>query len=208
MATIRCCWHWQSALLADLVLIYVHGFNSSALSYKAGLLREHMTKLDLAEYYACPELSHRPAQAMAQLQALIAPYTASTVTLVGSSLGGYYATRLVETLGARAVLVNPAVRPYELLAPYTGLQKNLYTGEEYQFTAEHVAELRALEVDHITPERYLLITATGDEVLNYRDAVARYAGCEQIIVNGGDHGFRGFADYLDTVIAFWQRGRV
>jgi predicted esterase YcpF (UPF0227 family) len=190
------------------VLIYVHGFNSSALSYKAGLLREKMAQLGLSAHFACPELSHRPAQAMAQLQALIAPHDASAVTLVGSSLGGYYATHLVETLGARAVLVNPAVRPYDLLTPFTGPQKNLYTGEEYQFTVEHVAELRALEVDHISPERYLLITATGDEVLDYRDGVARYAGCEQIIINDGDHGFRGFADYLDPVIAFWQRGRV
>lgn len=162
----------------------------------------------MAEHYACPELSHRPAQAMAQLQALIAPYDAKTVTLVGSSLGGYYSTYLVENSGVRAVLVNPAVRPYELLAPYIGPQKNLYTGEEYEFTAGHVAELRALEVERITPERYLLITATGDETLDYRDGVARYAGCEQIVVNGGDHGFRGFAAYLDAVIAFWQRGRV
>jgi predicted esterase YcpF (UPF0227 family) len=190
------------------VLIYVHGFNSSALSYKAGLLREHMAKLGLARHYACPELSYRPTQAMAQLQTLIAPHDPHTVTLVGSSLGGYYATRLVETLGARAVLVNPAVRPYELLAPYTGPQKNLYTGENYEFTPGHIAELRTLEVEHITPQQYLLITATGDEVLDYRDGVARYAGCEQIIVNGGDHGFRGFSEYLDGVIAFWQHGRV
>lgn len=190
------------------MLIYVHGFNSSALSYKAGLLREKMAQLGLSAHYACPELSHRPSQAMAQLHALIAPHDAGSVTLVGSSLGGYYSTHLVETLGARAALVNPAVRSYDLLAPYTGPQKNLYTGEEYQFTTEHIAELRGLEVDHISPERYLLITATGDEVLDYRDGVKRYAGCEQIIVNGGDHGFRGFADYLDIVIAFWQRGRV
>lgn len=203
-----CCWHWPNVFRLELVLIYVHGFNSSALSYKAGLLRQHMAKLGMAEHYACPELSHRPALAMAQLQALIAAHDASTVTLVGSSLGGYYATHLTETLGVRSVLVNPAVRPYELLAPYTGAQKNLYTGEEYQFTDEHIAELRALEVDHITPERYLLITATGDDVLDYRDGVARYAGCEQIIVNGGDHGFRGFADHLDTVVTFWQPGRV
>ncbi len=190
------------------MLIYVHGFNSSVLSYKAGLLREHMAKLGLAQHYACPELSHRPAQAMAQLRDLLAPFDARTVTLVGSSLGGYYATWLVEHLGARAVLVNPAVRPYELLAAQTGLQKNLYTGEAYEFTAAHIDELRALEVERITPARYLLITATGDEVLDYRDGVRRYAGCEQMVVTGGDHGFRGFADYLDPVIAFWQRGRV
>lgn len=190
------------------MLIYVHGFNSSALSYKAGLLREHLQKLGLAEHYACPELSHRPEQAITQLRALLAPHDPRCVTLVGSSLGGFYSTWLAEHLGARAVLVNPAVRPYELLAPAIGPQKNLYTHQHYEFTQGHLDELRALEVGHITPQRYLLITATGDEVLDYRDGVARYAGCEQIIVNGSDHGFREFAGYIDPVIAFWRRGRV
>jgi uncharacterized protein len=190
------------------MLIYVHGFNSSALSYKAGLLCVHMAKLGLAAHYACPELLHRPAHAMAQLRALTAAHATENITLVGSSLGGYYATWLVENLGVRAVLVNPAVRPYELLEPLVGPQKNLYTGETYEFTAEHVDELRALEVAHISPKRYLLITATGDEVLDYRAGVRRYDGCEQIIVDGGDHGFREFAQHIDAVISFWQRGRV
>lgn len=190
------------------MLIYVHGFNSSALSYKAGLLRTHMAGLGLAQHFACPELSHRPAQAMAQLQKLVAEHAPSTVTLVGSSLGGYYATAVVENLGARAILVNPAVRPYDLLQTMVGPQKNLYTGDTYEFTTNHLDELHALEVDHITPGRYLLITATGDEVLDYRAGVERYVGCEQIIVSGGDHGFREFENHLDAVITFWQRGRV
>ncbi len=190
------------------MLIYVHGFNSSALSYKAGLLRAYMAQAGFAEYFSCPELAHRPAQAIAQLRALMAAHDARTVTLVGSSLGGYYVTWLVENLGARAVLVNPAVRPYELLAPYVGPQKNLYTGTEYEFTAAHVDELRELETKQITPQRYFLITATGDEVLDYRAGVERYAGCEQIVVQGSDHGFREFADFLGPIVAFWQRGRV
>lgn len=190
------------------MLIYVHGFNSSALSYKAALLRQRMTSLGLAQHYACPALPHRPAQAMALLRELVAAYPAPSVTLVGSSLGGYYATWLVENLGVRAVLVNPAVRPYELLVPALGPQQNLYTGEEYEFTVGHLDELRELEVDHVTPGRYLLITATGDEVLDYRAGVRRYTGCEQIIVDGSDHGFGDFDRHLDAVITFWQRGRV
>ena len=205
----RCCWRWRDASPAEhAVLVYVHGFNSSALSYKAGLLRERMAALGLAAHYACPELSHRPAQAMAQLEALIAPHDPRGVTLVGSSLGGFYVTSLVERFGARAVLVNPAVRPYELLAAHAGPQKNLYTGQVYEFTAAHLDELRALELESVNPQRYWLITATGDEVLDYRDGVARYAGCLQTVVNGGDHGFREFADYVDPVIAYWRNGRV
>ena len=190
------------------LLIYIHGFNSSALSFKAGLLRDHMTRLGFAQYYACPELSDRPAQAMVQLEALIAPHDLRSVTLVGSSLGGFYATSLVERFGARAVLVNPAVRPYELLAAYLGPQKNLYTGASYELTPQHIDELLALEVGAVTPSRYLLITATGDEVLDYRAGVERYAGCEQSIVHGSDHGMGDFAAFLDRVISFWQAGRV
>ena len=190
------------------MLIYIHGFNSSAQSYKARLLGEVMHQQGLAAQFACPELHHRPEQAMAQLEALVVPQAGDAVTLVGSSLGGFYATSLAERFGVRAVLVNPAVRPYQLLGGYLGPQKNLYTGEEYDLTSQHIDELRALEVTVITPSRYLLITATGDEVLDYRAGVERYAGCEKIIVEGGDHGFREFAAYIPQVIAWWQRGRV
>ncbi len=184
------------------MLIYVHGFNSSALSFKAGLLRDRMAALGLGNEYACPELSHRPQQAIAQLETLIAGSPGAVTALVGSSLGGFYATWLAEKYGLKAVLVNPAVRPYELLRDYVGPQKNLYTGAEYEFTGQHVAELRNLEVPDITPERYLLMVQTGDEVLDYRQAVAKYRGAKQIVVEGGDHGFSRFADYLDSVLEF------
>jgi predicted esterase YcpF (UPF0227 family) len=182
------------------LIIYIHGFNSSPASFKAKLLRERLTALGRADEFAAPALPHRPAAAAALLEGMAREHPQAL--LVGSSLGGYYATWLVERFGVRAVLVNPAVRPYELLAGYVGRQKNLHSGEEYDFTAQHVEELRALEVAAITPARYLLLVASGDETLDYRHAVARYRGARQIVVDGGDHGFSGFAAYLDTVLAF------
>jgi predicted esterase YcpF (UPF0227 family) len=184
------------------VLIYIHGFNSSAQSYKAGLLRERMAASGLGSEYACPELSHRPAQAIAQLETLIAGMSIETTALVGSSLGGFYASWLTEKYRLRTVLVNPAVRPWELLHDYLGPQTNLYTGVEYQLTAIHLEELRALEVPTISPERYLLLVRTGDEVLDYRRSVARFRGCRQLVIAGGDHGFGDFGDYLDAVFEF------
>jgi hypothetical protein len=94
------------------------------------------------------------------------------------------------------------VRPYELLAPLIGPQKKFHTGEEYDFTAQHVAELRALEVERVTPARYLLIVAKGDEVLDYRRAVERYRGCRQLVIEGSDHGLSEFGDYLETVLEY------
>jgi len=182
------------------MLIYIHGFNSSPASSKAQWLKARLEALERGAEFAAPALPHGPAQAAALLDALVVRHPGAA--LVGSSLGGYYATYLAEKHGLKAVLLNPVVRPYELLALLVGRQKNLHTGEEYDFTTQHVAELRSLEVDQISPERYLLIVATGDEVLDYRAAVTRFQGCRQIVIDGSDHGLSDFANYGDAVIEF------
>ena len=182
------------------MLIYIHGFNSSPASSKAQLLKARMEALGRGGEFAAPALPHSPAQAAVLLDALLKRHPGAA--LVGSSLGGYYATYLAEKHGLKAVLLNPVVRPYELLEPLVGRQKNLHTGEEYDFTKQHVAELRSLEVDRISPGRYLLIAATGDEVLDYRAAVACYQGCRQIVIQGSDHGLSDFADYLETILKY------
>ena len=146
-----------------------------------------MRALGRAADYVVPALPHRPAEAMALLRGLVEQNPGAA--LIGSSLGGYYATWLAEHHASRVVLVNPAVRPYELLAGHIGRQKNLYTGEEYEFTRAHVDELRALECATIMPQRYFLMVETGDEVLDYRHAVERYRGARQLVIEGGDHGF-------------------
>ena len=184
------------------MLLYIHGFNSSAQSHKARLTRERMAALGRAEEFACPDLDHRPRRAIAQLEALIGGAGDAPVSMIGSSLGGYYATYLAEKHALRAALLNPAVRPYERLHEALGPQRNLYTGAPYQFTSGHLSELEALEVPHVTASRYLLLVTTGDEVLDYRMAVTRYAGCRQVVIEGGDHGLSGFVDYLDPVLAF------
>jgi predicted esterase YcpF (UPF0227 family) len=181
-------------------MIYIHGFNSSPASSKARLLHERLTMLGPAHEFLAPALPHSPAAAARVLEDLVR--THPHAALVGSSLGGFYATWLAEQFALRAVLVNPAVRPYDLLGGQIGRQKNFHTGEEYEFTAQHVAELRALEVDAITPEHYLLMVETGDEVLDYRDAVEKYRGAQQLVIEGGDHGFSDFARYAGTAIEF------
>jgi len=185
------------------MLIYIHGFNSSALSYKAGLVRKRMIELGRAEMFLCPELPPSPRNAIGLLEHEIEAHGRENVSLIGSSLGGYYATWLAERHAVRAALVNPAVAPSELLKSYVGPQKNLYTGVCYELEECHLAELRELEMEHITPSRcLLLLVTTGDEVLDYRDAVRKYRGCEQVVVEGGDHGFSDVEHYLRRILAF------
>jgi predicted esterase YcpF (UPF0227 family) len=184
-------------------IVYLHGFNSSPKSVKARALGSAIGALPDRERpeYLVPQLPHRPAEAVRTASAAIEARDA--VTLVGSSLGGYYATHLAELYGARAVLINPAVRPYDDLQAFLGAQLNPYTGERYELTHEHFAELEALEVKHITrPGRYLLLTQTGDEVLDWREAVAFYGGAWQSVQGGGDHAFRDFEALIPAVLRF------
>jgi uncharacterized protein len=183
------------------MILYIHGFNSSPASFKAGLLGQKLASIGQGKEFRAPHLPHRPAAAAALLKAEVAKHPAAA--LVGSSLGGYYATWLAEKHGSRAVLVNPAVRPYERLRAEVGMQQNLHSGEHYEFTAQHLDELAALEVQAITrPDRYLLMVRTGDEALDYRQALARYRGCQSLVLEGGDHAFSDFGDYLDVVLEF------
>jgi uncharacterized protein len=185
------------------MIVYLHGFNSSPASGKARQLGEYMARSGrLADYY-CPALPNSPRAAIAQVEADLAQRQPGSVTLVGSSLGGFYATYLAEKHGYKVVLVNPAVHAHVLMRGALGPQTSWHTGEKWELTEAHLAELAALDVAAITrPERYLLLVQTRDEVLDYRDAVAYYAGATQIVEDGGDHGFAGFERHLQTILDF------
>jgi len=182
------------------MLIYIHGFNSSPASFKAAVLKKRLEALGRSADFVAPALPVSPARAAALLDDLARKHPGAA--LVGSSLGGYYATWLAEKHALNAALLNPAVRPYELLKDHLGPQQNLHTGERYEYTACDVEELRALEVPRVTPARYLLVAASADEVLDYRDAVERYRGCRQIVIEGSDHGLSDFESHVDTVLEF------
>ena len=191
-------------------IVYLHGLNSSPESVKARALGSAIAQLPSAERpeYHVPTLHHRPLAAMRAVRAWLESHDTKRITVVGSSLGGYYATHLAEVSGARAVLINPAVRPYEDLVPYLGVQRNLYTDETYELTREHFAELLTLKVDKITrPDRYLLLVQTGDEILDWGEAVAFYAGAWQSVQGGGDHAFQEFVKQVPAILRFakWPR---
>lgn len=184
------------------MIVYLHGFNSAPSSHKAQTMAAWMAARGLAAQFVCPALPHVPDQAIRLAETELARHVRDRVTLVGSSLGGYYATWLAEKHGLRAVLVNPAVRPYAGLEAFLGTQKNLYTGAEYELTREHLAQLRALEAPSVDPERYLLLLETGDEVLDWREAALRYEGARMSVRDGGDHTLKSFPDHLPRIAAF------
>lgn len=181
------------------MIVYLHGFNSSPQSHKAQVLGRNLAERGLAAQYACPALPPLAPAAIREAEKFL---DRQNVCFVGSSLGGFYATWLAEEHGVRAVLLNPAIDPHAGLRAYLGRQENLHTGEPYELTEAHLAEWEKLYVPRITPSRYLLIVETGDEVLDYRRALERYAGAEQIVVPGGDHSLQSFPQHLPRIVEF------
>jgi predicted esterase YcpF (UPF0227 family) len=188
-------------------VIYLHGFNSSPDSLKARLFTDYCHALGVHDVLV-PALSHDPERAMHSIDGCIKECTGEkgsrVALLVGSSLGGYYATYLAERYGLKAALINPAVAPCEYLPrEIIGRHRNPYTHEEYEFTRAHVDFLRTLNVPQIRdPAQYLLLVQTGDKTLDYRLAVNLYAGCRQVVQEGGSHSFENFAAVLPQILQF------
>ncbi|MFT5162402.1 MAG: putative esterase YcpF (UPF0227 family) [Alteromonadaceae bacterium] len=186
------------------MILYIHGFNSSPQSLKAQQTAQYLSlKLPHVSFVA-PQIPPYPTQAINFLENFFIENQKLIKGIVGSSLGGYLASYFVEKYSVKSVLVNPAVRPYELLSDYLGEQTNPYTNERYHLQPEHMSELLAIDTPAISRHHlYWLLQQEGDEVLDHTQAVSKYAGCKQTVEAGGDHSFQGYQRFLPDIVDFF-----
>jgi predicted esterase YcpF (UPF0227 family) len=185
-------------------LLYLHGFRSSPRSFKAQRMEALVRERHPAVHWWCPQLPPSPRAAFDLLEKGIAGWPRDTMAVMGSSLGGFYATCVAEATGCRAVLLNPAVHPARDLAKYIGEQTAWHDpAEHFYFAPEYVDELRALAPGPITqPERYFAVIAKGDEVLDWREMTARYPGARIKLLEGSDHALSDFDAHVDEILGF------
>ena len=182
-------------------ILYLHGFNSSPQSHKIGLMAAWLANHRPHIRLIAPFIAFNADRVVATVSAILDEYP--DANLIGSSLGGYYATWASQVRGRKAVLINPAVRPHERFDAYLGEQQNIHTGEKYILTTEMVAELRPLSLDSLSrPDRLWVLLQTGDETLDYRDAQTYYAACPQLVEEGGDHSHTTFTDHIPSIVHF------
>lgn len=183
-------------------LVYLHGFRSSSQSRKARLLGDALHALKSDWEYVTPDLSFDPAIAMGQIETIIARSAKSALTLIGSSLGGFYAEVFAERFGCRAVLLNPSLAPYETLAAHVGRQTNLYRPDEsFDFAIEHLEALRRVDVAEIkSPANHLVIVEMGDLLLDHRHTLAKFAASPQIMIDGGSHDLDSFPIHVGAIL--------
>jgi len=181
------------------VLFYIHGFGSSGFSHKATLLKQYFGEKELF----APSLSHIPDLAIDSLEQMIRqlhPY--HDITLLGSSLGGYYATYLSHKYDIKAILVNPSVYPYKTLAKNIGMNHSYHDSSDYGFIQGHIDALKAYEVEYINAKKFLVLLQTGDEVLDYKEAKVKYHDSRLLIEEGGNHSFENFERQMALIEKF------
>ncbi len=182
-------------------ILYLHGFNSSPRSHKVGLMREWLARHRPDIRFIAPDIATHASRVATIIRERLEEHPEAQ--LVGSSLGGYYATWAAAAFGRKAVLINPAVAPYNRFHAYLGEQQNFHTGEKYVLTTEMVAELQPLEAGELArPECLWVLLQSGDETLDYRDAVRRYARSPMLVEEGGDHAFDSFERHLPAIVHF------
>jgi predicted esterase YcpF (UPF0227 family) len=189
-------------------LLYLHGFNSSPLSNKAELSRLYFNKHFPQVNFHCPQIASEPIAAILQLNSLIKAVNGQDKEakwfFIGSSLGGYFSTYLSEKYQGLAALINPAVKPFELLTDYLGEQTNPYTEEVYQVSSDFIDSLKSIEQTKISKNNYLIMVQTDDEVLDYRQALKKYNNAQIIKQEGGDHSFIGYEKMLPDIAKFFH----
>jgi predicted esterase YcpF (UPF0227 family) len=191
------------------LFVYLHGFKSSPLSTKAQLtkaaIEERIQAGESIAWY-CPQLPPSPRQAIQMVKEHIERQTFSTLSFMGSSLGGYYATYFGELFDSKVSLLNPAIEPARDLEKYIGEQKSWHQDEVFHFLPEYINELQEIYVEKITQaNRYFLLAAKGDEVLDWREMVAKYPDAHQLILEGGDHAISDYPNHLNQLMQFHFR---
>ena len=193
-------------MMKSTLLVYLHGFRSSPNSSKAVMTGEAVRALNNPnksyEWY-CPQLLASPKESMEMVTRHIDQSSTDSIIVIGSSLGGFYTNYLAEKYQCKGIVLNPAVYAARELEPHVGMMTAYDSEEPFDFKAEYIDELRALQVNQISnPERYFLIAAKGDELLDWKEMIKFYPGAKQLVLEGSDHGIADYAKYLPAVIEF------
>jgi predicted esterase YcpF (UPF0227 family) len=181
------------------MILYIHGYGGHGLGVKSSQLRLYCQSRGIA--FLAPSLSYIPDLAIQTLEEIIENLKGN-ISLVGSSLGGFYAIYLASKYNLKAVLINPSIFPYETLLLTKGMFPHYYDGSHFEWNERHIESLKRYEVEHVVEENFMLLLQKGDETLDYSKAVQKFPNAKLVVEEGGSHSFDGFERYFASIVAF------
>ena len=184
-------------------IIYLHGFASSANSTKALQLKKYILENYSKTEIIIPDIENNIVDAVQQIDKLIEEFSPSA--LIGSSLGGFYATYFSEQYNLKCVGINPAVIPPAEMSEYLGENKNYSTGEKFLINQEQLDLLDRMgrEIKVIKcPRNFMILLQSYDEKLDYRVATNFYRGAVLDVTFGGNHSFENLETHFSKIKIF------
>jgi uncharacterized protein len=181
------------------MILYIHGYGGHGLGVKSSQLREYCKSKNIP--FLAPSLSYIPDLAIQTLEEIIENLSGD-ITLVGSSLGGFYSIYLATKYNLKAVLINPSIFPYETLLLTKGRFPHYYDGSTFEWNEKHIESLPQYEVQNVQDENFMLLLQKGDETLDYTKAVKKFPNAKQFVEEGGSHSFDGFERYFEKIVEF------
>lgn len=195
------------------VIIYLHGFNSASLNINGHLLtnkekllimQEFCTQHEI-EFYA-PNVDYRDFQNLIEdilfewNQYLDRGYK---VTFMGSSMGGFASEYLAMKTGCHAIMINPAIKPNELLKQFIGVTKNFETNLPYHWETHHCAQYikyeQELADNHKAMDRTILLDK-ADELIEPAATLIKYQAVANVIIfEGGSHSFEHMREAVPII---------
>lgn len=184
------------------MILYIHGYGGHGKGVKASMMREYCKSQNIS--FLAPSLSYIPDLAIQTLEEIIENLEGG-ITLVGSSLGGFYSIYLAAKYNLKAVLINPSIRPYETLLKTKGRFPHYYDGSSFEWNDLHLESLKKYEAENARDEQFLLLLQKGDETLDYTKALEKLSSASAIVEEGGSHSFDGFERHFETIAAFGKQ---
>ena len=185
------------------ILLSLHGFHSSPASLKAQQMRDYLLSHHSDIEFHCPQLPVLPAQMWDVIESFFKQHENYQIAVMGSSLGGFLATKVAEKYAVKVLLINPAVTPDLLLEKYKGIQIHPYLQQKYEINQDYINQIENLYIKKLKhPGKIWVLLQQEDEVLDYKDAMNKYKACKITCEQGGDHSFIGFERYLTEIIHF------
>ena len=182
-------------------VLYIHGFGGCGMGKKATLFKEYYK--EKGKKFFAPSLSYIPKLALQTLCDFI-ELNDRKVNLIGSSLGGFYASYLANRYKLKAVLINPSTKPWETLKRYIGLTQNYCDGSRFEWKREYLEDLKKFDVSNPIGDQFMVLLQTGDKDLDYRIAADKFCKANVIIEEGGSHSFEGIERHFENIENFFN----